>query len=53
MVHNFTNIIKAKHHLSLQLIALHMTLEFLARDLHENEAVLMDSTITRSMNARS
>ena len=30
MVHTFTNIIKAKHHLSLQLIALHMTLEFLA-----------------------
>ena len=53
MVHNFTNIIKAKHHLSLQLIALHMMLEFLAWDLHENEAVLMDSTITRSMNARS
>ena len=53
MVHNFTNIIKAKHHLSLHLIALHMTLEFLAWDLHENEAVLMDSTITKSMNARS
>ena len=40
MVHNFTNIIKAKHHLSLQLIALHMTLAFLAWDLHENEVVL-------------
>ena len=53
MVHNFTNIIKAKHHLSLHLIALHMTLAFLACDLHEHEAVLMDSTITMSMNARS
>ena len=55
MVHNFTNIIKAKHYLSIQLIALHMTLEFhiLAWDLHEIEAVLIDSTITRSMNARS
>jgi hypothetical protein len=53
MVHNFTNIIKAKHHLSLQLIVLHMTLAFLAWDLHEHEAVLMDSTITMSMNARS
>ena len=53
MVHNFTNIIKAKHHLSLQLIVLRMTLAFLAWDLHEHEAVLMDSTITMSMNARS
>ena len=53
MAHNFTNIIKAKHHLSLHIIALHMTLDFLAWDLHENEAVLMDSTISRSMNVRS
>ena len=53
MVHNFTNIIKAKHHLSLQLIVLHMTLAFLAWDLHELEVVLMESTITMSMNARN
>ena len=53
MVHTFTNIIKAKHHLSLQLIVLHMTLAFLAWDLHEHEAVLMDSTITMSMNGRN
>jgi len=37
------------------LTSLHMTLEFhvLDWDRHENEAVLMDSTIARSMNARS
>ena len=50
MVHNFSNIIKAKHHLSLQLIVLRMTLAFLAWDLHEHAAVLMDSTITMSMS---
>ena len=53
MVHNFTKIFKAKHPLSLEIIVVHMTLEFLAWDLHEHEAVLMDSTITMSMNARS
>ena len=53
MVHNFTNIIKAKHYLSRQLIVLHMTLAFRDWDFHEHEAVFMDSTITMSMDARS
>jgi hypothetical protein len=52
---NYINIIKTDNHISLQPIALHMTLEFhiLDWDSHENEMGLMDRTVSGSMNARS
>jgi hypothetical protein len=55
IVNNLTNIIKTDNHISPQLIALHMTLEFhiLDWDSHENEMGLLDRTVLGSMNDQS